>query len=108
MDNHSHALSVTQKQTWRSLLLMNDLLVSHTARPVQDEFGLSGADCAVLTELTRGPDEWMRISELASNLLWEKSRLSHQLGRMAKRSLVVRTEEAPSFPPRRKADRQSL
>ncbi|MDQ0767103.1 MarR family winged helix-turn-helix transcriptional regulator [Streptomyces canus] len=94
MDEKSPQLSDTQTQAWRGLLQMNELLVSRTNRPIQNEFGLSEADCAVLTELTQDPEGWIRISDLVGNLGWEKSRLSHQLGRMAKRGLVVRKEYA--------------
>ncbi|GAA2978517.1 MarR family winged helix-turn-helix transcriptional regulator [Streptomyces fulvorobeus] len=92
MEKKTYALSATEMQTWRGLLLMNDLLVGRTTRPIQSEFGISEADFAVLTELTQGPDGWMRISDLASSLVWEKSRLSHQIGRMEKRDLVIRKE----------------
>jgi DNA-binding MarR family transcriptional regulator len=94
MDEKSPQLSDTQAQAWRGLLQMNELLVSRTNRPIQNEFGLSEADCAVLTELTQDPEGWIRISDLVAKLGWEKSRLSHQLGRMAKRGLVVRKEYA--------------
>jgi DNA-binding MarR family transcriptional regulator len=75
---------------------MSALLVSRTARSIQVEFGLSEADCAVLTDLTQtaAADGWIRISELVACLGWEKSRLSHQLSRMEKRGLVVRKEYA--------------
>ncbi|GAA2973401.1 MarR family winged helix-turn-helix transcriptional regulator [Streptomyces enissocaesilis] len=94
MDEKSISLSDTETQAWRGLLQMNELLVSRTNRPIQNDFGLSEADCAVLTELTQDPEGWMRISDLVGNLGWERSRISHQLGRMAKRGLAVRKQYA--------------
>lgn len=96
MHNRPAPLSAAEMRAWRSLLQMHALLASRTARPIQVEFGLSEADCVVLTELTQSAadDGWMLISELVGCLGWEKSRLSHQLSRMEKRGLVVRKEYA--------------
>jgi DNA-binding MarR family transcriptional regulator len=96
MDERPPPLSVTEMRAWRSLLQMSALLASRTARPIQEEFGLSEADCTVLAELTQAAnaDGWMLISQLVACLGWEKSRLSHHLGRMEKRGLVVRREYA--------------
>ncbi|WP_326594823.1 hypothetical protein [Streptomyces sp. NBC_01803] len=73
MDNKTNSLSATEIQAWRGLLQLNELLVSRTTRPIQNEFGLSEADCAALTELTRGPEGWIHISDLGNNLGWEKA-----------------------------------
>jgi DNA-binding MarR family transcriptional regulator len=43
-------------------------------------------------QLTDVPDGRVRISELADNLGWERSRVSHQLKRMQTRGLVERSE----------------
>lgn len=96
MDKRPKPLSATEMRAWRSLLQMSAMLASRTARPIQVAFGLSEADCAVLAELTQTPanDGWILISELVSCLGWEKSRLSHQLGRMERRGLVARREYA--------------
>ncbi|MER7569307.1 MarR family transcriptional regulator [Streptomyces sp. NPDC097941] len=96
MDDRQAPLSEIEMRAWRSLLHMSTLLASRTARPIQVEFGLSEADCAVLAELTQTVTEggWIRISELIACLGWEKSRLSHQLSRMEKRGLIARKEYA--------------
>ncbi|MFJ9759508.1 MarR family winged helix-turn-helix transcriptional regulator [Streptomyces sp. NPDC101149] len=85
-------LSPTELRAWRGLMRVSDLLSSRTARTLQREFGLSCPDYTVLAELTRVPDARMRIQELAKVLAWEKSRVSHQLGRMAGRGLVQRED----------------
>ncbi|MFE6894424.1 MarR family winged helix-turn-helix transcriptional regulator [Streptomyces sp. NPDC057694] len=72
------------------MLRVFERLVTRTGRPLQSEFGLSAADYTVLAELTRAPGFRLRVLELAKELGWEKSRLSHHLARMAKRGLVDR------------------
>jgi DNA-binding MarR family transcriptional regulator len=54
--------------------------------------GLSGSEYAVLVELSHSPDGVLRASELGSELGWDRSRLSHLVGRMEKRRLVAREE----------------
>jgi DNA-binding MarR family transcriptional regulator len=65
------------------------------ARTLAAESGLSLPDYAVLVQLTDRPDGRMRIFELAAELGWEKSRLSHHLSRMEKREMV-RKEQCDS------------
>src|SRR6266567_508014 len=54
--------------------------------------GLSGSEYAVLVELSHSPDGVLRARELGSELGWDRSRLSHLVGRMEKRGLVAREE----------------
>ncbi|WP_189819926.1 MarR family winged helix-turn-helix transcriptional regulator [Streptomyces olivaceoviridis] len=71
---------------------MHDLLVNQAGRSMQSEFGLSATDYTVLAELTRAPDDHLRVMELAKVLGWEKSRVSHHLSRMVKRGLLTRED----------------
>lgn len=59
---------------------------------MQNEFGLSATDYTVLAELTRAPNDRLRVMELAKVLGWEKSRVSHHLSRMVKRGLLTRED----------------
>lgn len=52
---------------------------------------MSAAD-AVLVQLTDVPEGRQRFLDLTQALEWEKSRMSHHVGRMAKRGLVTRQE----------------
>ena len=52
--------------------------------------GLSVQDYGVLVVLTSQPDGSIRSYELAARLGWEKSRLSHHIGRMQRRGLVTK------------------
>ena len=54
--------------------------------------GLSGSEYAVLVVLSHTPDGVLRARELGSELGWDRSRLSHLVGRMEKRRLVAREE----------------
>lgn len=58
------------------------------AHEVAAHSDLSSADYGVLSALAGEPHGAMRLFELAHCLGWEKSRLSHQVGRMASRGLV--------------------
>jgi DNA-binding MarR family transcriptional regulator len=46
----------------------------------------------VLLTLTEAPDTRIRSSELAAQVGWERSRLSHHLGRMEQRGLIRRED----------------
>ena len=81
-------LTEREQRAWRSLQLMQMRLEGELARQLAAESGLSYPDYLVLVALTDRPDGRMRLFELAGVLGWEKSRLSHQVARMADRGLV--------------------
>jgi DNA-binding MarR family transcriptional regulator len=85
-------LSDEQQSTWRNWLRLNRELQARLARELAATSDLSMADFGVLVQLTDVPDGRVRISELADNLGWERSRVSHQLKRMQTRGLVERSE----------------
>ncbi|MGY4708204.1 MarR family winged helix-turn-helix transcriptional regulator [Mycolicibacterium sp. CBM1] len=81
-------LTGDQQRIWRNYLAMVTRLQAAMNRQLQADCGLSLADYDVLVSLSeRGP---MRVFELADELGWEQSRLSHQLSRMRARNLVDR------------------
>jgi len=81
-----------EQQAWRGYLAMQTELQAHLNRRLQADSGLSLSDFAVLVTLTDTDDGRLRAGELAEALQWEKSRLSHHLGRMQRRGLVERQE----------------
>jgi DNA-binding MarR family transcriptional regulator len=85
-------LSDEQQRIWRNWLRLNRELQATLAREIAASSDLSMADFGVLVQLTDVPDGRARISELADNLGWERSRVSHQLKRMQSRGLVERFE----------------
>lgn len=83
-------LDAGEQRVWRSFLRMRGQLDAQLARAMQAESELSMADFSVLVELTDIPDGRLRVLELAKDLQWEKSRVSHHLARMEKRGLISR------------------
>jgi len=88
-------LDDAQGHAWRSLLQMHTQLMARLGRQLQTDSELSMADFDVLVQLTDIADGRLRVLELAKALQWEKSRLSHHLGRMVRRGLIVR-EDCPN------------
>ena len=85
-------LTDDEQRAWRGLVQMTSRLDSRLNRELQQTAGLSLADYDVLVLLTEAPDGRLRVFELAEELQWEQSRLSHHLARMQRRSLVAREE----------------
>ncbi|SEM31071.1 MarR family winged helix-turn-helix transcriptional regulator [Streptacidiphilus jiangxiensis] len=85
-------LTPEEQHLWRTFMRMRQELDAQLARQIQAESDLSIADFSVLVVLTDVPDGRVRVLELARNLQWEKSRLSHHLARMVKRGLISRAE----------------
>ena len=79
-------LTDRQQRVWRNYLSMGTRLQSAMNRQLQADCGLSLADYDVLVTLSEQGE--LRVYELAEELGWEQSRLSHQLGRMRTRGLV--------------------
>ena len=76
---------------WRSLLDTTAALRRILGAELQ-ETGLSPADYQVLLALSEAQGKQLRSSELARVIDWERSRLSHQLGRMETRGLLRRDQ----------------
>jgi DNA-binding MarR family transcriptional regulator len=76
---------------WRSLLDTTAELRRILGAQLQ-ESGLSPADYQVLLALTEADGRRLRSSELAASIDWERSRLSHHLGRMERRGLIGRSD----------------
>lgn len=85
-------LTPEEQVAWRSVVRMHEKLAGRLSRHLQQDANLSPADFAVLVDLSEAPDGRKRHVELSRCLEWEKSRMSHQISRMAKRGLVARQE----------------
>ncbi|WCN83346.1 MarR family winged helix-turn-helix transcriptional regulator [Micromonospora sp. LH3U1] len=77
---------------WRDFIETTQALGARLESRLQGDSALSTGDYAVLLALSEAQDKAMRSSELASRIGWERSRLSHHLGRMERRGLVRRQE----------------
>jgi DNA-binding MarR family transcriptional regulator len=84
-------LSERELLVWRSLLDTTTELRRLLSAELQ-RVELSPGDYAVLLALTEAPERTLRSSELADAIDWERSRLSHHLGRMERRGLIRRAE----------------
>lgn len=83
-------LNEEEERAWRALQFMQMRVEAELARQLGADSGLSYPDYLVLVALTDRDDGRMRLFELAGTLGWEKSRASHQAGRMAERGLVTK------------------
>jgi DNA-binding MarR family transcriptional regulator len=77
--------------TWRALVDTTAELRRVLGAELQ-ETSLSPADYQVLLALTEAHGKRMRSSVLARTIDWERSRLSHHLGRMERRGLIRRDD----------------
>ncbi len=79
--------------TWRLLLDMTAELRRTLGAELQAS-SLSPGDYQVLLALTEAGTRRLRSAELAATIDWERSRLSHHLGRMERRGLIRRQDSA--------------
>ncbi|WP_250033312.1 MarR family winged helix-turn-helix transcriptional regulator [Paractinoplanes maris] len=78
-------------RVWRDFIETGEAVRTEMAARLQRQ-GLSTGDYTVLLALSEATGQRMRSSELATAVGWERSRLSHHLGRMEKRGLIRREE----------------
>jgi DNA-binding MarR family transcriptional regulator len=84
-------LTARELATWRSLIETTAELRRVLGAQLQAS-GLSPADYEVLLALREADGRRLRSSELAATIEWERSRLSHHLGRMERRGLIQRDD----------------
>lgn len=83
-------LSEPEDRAWRGYRRMRTLLDLQFSRDLARDSGLSEADYDVLSTLSETPGHRQRLNDLAAEILWSKSRLSHHITRMEHRGLVAR------------------
>jgi DNA-binding MarR family transcriptional regulator len=88
-------LSEDENRAWRSWVNATEHLRAQLNRELQRDRGRSDADFAVLVQLSEAPERRVRMSDLAARMAWSKSRLSHQVSRMAERNLLTK-ENCPN------------
>jgi DNA-binding MarR family transcriptional regulator len=94
-------LTDEQQETWFAYMRVVLRLQYEMNRQLQTDSGLSLADYDVLNALADSPGARLQLTDLATRIAWERSRLSHHLKRMSGRGLVERT---PSESDRRATD----
>ena len=83
-------LDEREERAWRGLKTMQDRLTAALARQLAADSPLSYPDYEVLVALTDNPEGQLRPFELGELLGWEQSRLSHHIGRMLSRGLLIK------------------
>jgi DNA-binding MarR family transcriptional regulator len=86
------AISAEQELAWRRYYRMQTQLLGVLNRELAQQTGLSEADYEVLITLWQSPRATLRARDIRATLIWEKSRLSHQLRRMEVRGLIRRDD----------------
>ncbi|WP_129786090.1 MarR family winged helix-turn-helix transcriptional regulator [Promicromonospora panici] len=92
MSNDVPWLSAEEERSWRAFIHLYQKLTRRLGADLQAQSGLSGADFQILVALTDVPGGRVRFQDLAEEIGWERSRLSHQVARMIKRGVVAREE----------------
>lgn len=87
-----HLPTKEQLRVWRDYIETAEALRSRLASRMQRESSLSLGDYQVLLALSEADGQRLRSSELAARIDWDRSRLSHHLGRMEGRGLIRREE----------------
>lgn len=83
-------LSKDQQVHWRAWITAANVLPELLSRELQESFGLTINDYEILVRLSEAPNRQIRMSELAQKTLLSRSRLSHQIDRLADRGYVTR------------------
>src|SRR5690606_4820102 len=86
----STPLRPRELRAWTSYQRMSAALYAHLQQTLHRDTGLSWADYEVLRALHSSPEGRLPALDLRCALGWEKSRLSHQVRRMAERGLLCR------------------
>jgi DNA-binding MarR family transcriptional regulator len=92
MPNERRLPTSEQLRVWRDFIETAEVLRSRLSSRLQSESAMSTGDYGVLLALSEADGHRLRSSDLAASIGWERSRLSHHLGRMEKRELVRREE----------------
>ncbi len=94
MEDHKW-LSKEESDLWIHFLAVSQLVDRLVDQHLRKEFDLSHSDYEILARLSEAPDRILRMGELANTIFAPKSRLSHQIDRLALLGWVSR-KECPS------------
>ena len=81
-----------EQRAWRAYRRMVLLVDAAIARELGRDTKLSMPDYQVLSALSEATGHRRRLTELATNMQWSPSRLSHHVTRMEQRGLVTRAD----------------
>jgi DNA-binding MarR family transcriptional regulator len=83
-------LTPKQQRAWYAYMRVQLRMNYEMNRQLQADSGLSLSDYDVLVALSNSREHSLRVGDLAAQIGWERSRLSHQLRRMEARGLTGR------------------
>jgi DNA-binding MarR family transcriptional regulator len=93
-DETEPVLTDEQQETWFAYMRLVLRLTYEMNRQLQADSDLSLSDYDVLNALADSPEQRLQLTDLATRIGWERSRLSHHLRRMSDRGLVQRSPSA--------------
>jgi DNA-binding MarR family transcriptional regulator len=79
-----------EQTTWRSYLQGSIVLTAYLDRVLEEAAGLSLGEYEVLSYLSEAPEHAMRMSELAREVMYSRSRLTYTVRRMESAGLLER------------------
>jgi DNA-binding MarR family transcriptional regulator len=82
---------VDEQEAWRAYIRLAKMLIRQMDRDLHP-FGVSVNDYEILVELSEAAGYRLRMTELADRTAQSRSRLSHQISRMADKGLVRRED----------------
>ncbi|MFF1574235.1 MarR family winged helix-turn-helix transcriptional regulator [Leifsonia sp. NPDC058292] len=85
-------LTAEEEELFRSFYVMRRGFDRALDAQLQRDHGVSISELEVLMALVRSPGRRLRVRDLVAMTGWEKSRVSHQVTRMAARGFVEREE----------------
>jgi len=85
-------LTDEQWAVWDSFYAMRRRLDRALELRLQHDSGVSAPEYEILVGLGRSSDRRSRVRDIAEQIGWEKSRVSHQVTRMERRGLVRRSD----------------
>jgi DNA-binding MarR family transcriptional regulator len=86
----TEAAAGSPMSAWADFTSALERLSADINRTMHRDHGLSLPEALILIALAQQDGREVRVTDLAHQLQWERSRLSHQLARMEHRGLVVR------------------
>lgn len=84
-------LSSDEQRLWRAWIAVN----AELERGIEEDLassGLTAGDYEILAHLSESPDGELRMSELASQILFSKSRLTYRISQLEARGYVERCD----------------
>jgi DNA-binding MarR family transcriptional regulator len=87
-----YPLNASQQQTWLNYMRVYHRLEYEMNRQLLTDCDLSLGDYTVMNALSQAPGRRAQLTNLATTIGWERSRLSHHLQRMTARGLVDRVK----------------